>query len=486
MKRFLSYLLLAALLVPMGCTEDDPLGKPKPEEGQNVRYFGNLFAYNIMKTYYLWEAEVSEGFSSWTYGEDPVEKVKAMRYKDSAGNPVDRWTTLYEDCSSFERAVTGNAKSFGFDFKLYYKDESHKEICAVVTYTYADSPASKAKLKRGDTIFTVDGQKMTPDNYTDMVNEKFYGGGTVRFGFSDGTEVSLSAIQMYENPVQTVLTLDAEGKKMGYLHFTSFTMDACRDLETAFGKFKEDGIEELVLDLRYNGGGYTFTSAVLGSMLAPVEEVKAGSVFNRDVYNKTLSESDAFKDDLELCFAEEFTVNASSGSGSYKVHPLQVHPEVKKVWVITTGSTASASEALVCGLKPYMDVVLVGETTYGKYCGGYLIHASDFFKALSKQDNLDFDTKEAEEKMEGWGLYVIASRYSDKDGVTLSMPNGIPADFKAVDNPVDGYALGDPSESMLSRVLALATGKATKAPISAPSLDPAPPVRPVGFGVLLH
>ena len=483
MKRILSYLLLAVLLVPMGCTED-PLEEPKDNQG--IRYYGNLFAYNIMKTYYLWEAEVSEGFASWTYGEDPVEKVKSMRYKDSAGNPVDKWTTLYEDCSSFERAVTGNAKSFGFDFKLFYTNDSHKEICAVITFIYADSPASKAHLKRGDTIFTVDGRKMTPDNYADIVNEKFYAGDTARFGFSDGREITLTGVQMYENPVQTVLTLDVEGKKMGYLHFTSFTMDACRDLEKAFGKFKEDGVEEMIVDLRYNGGGYTLTSAVLGSMLAPVEEVKSGSVFNRDIYNKTLSESDAFKDDLELCFAEEFTINASSGSESYKVHPLQVNPEIRKVWIITTSSTASASEALVCGLKPYMDVALVGETTYGKFCGGYLIYADEFFKSLSKQEKLDFDVKEAREEMKGWGLYVIASRYSDKDGVTLSMPNGIPADFEAKDNPFDGYMLGDPSEAMLSRVLALATGKVTKAPLSAPTLDPAPPVRRPGFGVLLH
>lgn len=480
MKRFFTYLLLAVLVIPVGCTED-PL---EPEKEQNVCFYGNLFAFNVMRTYYLWESEVSDGLSSWSYGIDPVEKVKSLRYKDSSGNEVDKWTTLYEDCSAFLGTVTGNTKSFGFDFKLYYVDDSHKEICAVVTYTYANSPASKANLKRGDVIMSVDGKVMTPDNYSETVNEKFYGGGSVRFGLSDGRSVSLTAVQMYEDPVQTVLTLDVEGKKMGYLHFTSFTMDACRDLETAFRKFKEDGVEELVLDLRYNGGGYTLTSAVLGSMLAPVEEVKAGSVFNQEIYNKTLAE--AFKDDLETCFAEEYEIKASSGSGTYKVHPVQVNPGIRKLWVIATSGTASASEALICGLKPYMDVVLVGKTTYGKFCGGYLIQAEDFFTALGKQDNIEVDTEEGKEKLAGWGLYVIASRYSDKNGVTLSMPSGIPADFEATDNPMDGHALGDPSESMLSRVLALSTGKVTKAPISAPSLDPAPPVRREGFGVLLH
>ena len=168
MKRFFTYLLLAVLVIPVGCTED-PL---EPEKEQNVRFYGNLFAFNVMRTYYLWESEVSDGLSSWSYGIDPVEKVKSLRYKDSSGNEVDKWTTLYEDCSAFLGTVTGNTKSFGFDFKLYYVDDSHKEICAVVTYTYANSPASKANLKRGDVIMSVDGKVMTPDNYSETVNEK--------------------------------------------------------------------------------------------------------------------------------------------------------------------------------------------------------------------------------------------------------------------------------------------------------------------------
>ena len=126
----------------------------------------------------------------------------------------------------------------------------------------------------------------------------------------------------------TALTLQAEGQKIGYLHFTSFTMDACRDLEETFRRFKADGIEELVLDLRYNGGGYTVTSAVLASMLAPLSEVNAGSVFNRDVYNKDLNEY--YKDRLETPFAAEYEIDASSGSGKYKVHPAQVNPCIKR------------------------------------------------------------------------------------------------------------------------------------------------------------
>jgi len=472
MKHFRPFLLAVLLLVPVGCVKD-VIGL------YDTTYYGNVFAYNLMKTYYLWEAEVADGFSSWTYSEDPFQKVESMRYKN--GDLEDKWTRLYDDCSGFIGTVTGSKLSLGFDFGLYYANASHSRVCAVVRYTYADSPASGAGLKRGDIILTLDGKEMTPDNYKTLVNEKIYGGGTVKLGLNNGNSVTLTAVQQYENPVQTALTLQAEGKKIGYLHFTSFTMDACRDLEETFRQFKDDGIEELVLDLRYNGGGYTVTSAVLASMLAPLSEVNAGSVFNRDVYNKDLNEY--YKDRLETPFAAEYEIDASSGSGKYKVHPAQVNPCIKKLWVITTDDTASASEALICGLKPYMDVVLVGEKTYGKFCGGFLIQAEDFFDALSDEDGID--AEEGKEKLAGWGMYVIASRYADKDGVTLSMPNGIPADYEVKDNPREAIPLGDPSETMLAKVLALSTGTVTKAPLTAPVLPPAPPVRPAGFGALL-
>lgn len=486
MKRFLSFLLFAALWVPVGCVKD-PLDPEEEQLPTNVRYYANLFAFNVMKTYYLWEAEMSQGFESWTYGEDPVKKVESLRYKDASGNTVDKWTRLMEDCSSFLGSITGNNKSFGFDFVLYYVDESKKNVCAVITFVYAGSPAEKAGLKRGDAILTLDGLEMTPDNYSSLVNGKIYGGDQVKFGLSGNRSVTLSSMQFYENPVQTVVTLNQGGVKMGYLHFSSFTMDACRDLEQAFRKFKEDGIEELVLDLRYNGGGYTLTSTVLASMLAPVSEVKAGSIFNKDVYNKQLTEY--YKEEERVSrFAEEFEIESSSGKGSYKVHPAQVNPGIRKLWVIVTGSTASASEGLICGLKPYMDVTLVGEKTYGKYCGGYLIQAENFFKSLSRQKtDQQVDCDDAAEKLAGWGLYVISSRYSDRDGVTLSMPDGIAADYEAQDRPTSGIPLGDPSEPMLARVLELSSGRVTKAPVPAgPALLPAPPVRRPGFGVLLH
>lgn len=468
----LRYLLLGLLLLPLSCNKP-VVENPEPEETSDpTTYYANLFAFNNMKSFYLWADEVKSGMDTWTYGDDPVSKVSSLRYKDASGNEVDKWTELMEDSSSFESSVTGNGKSFGLEFLLY--GTSTDQVLLVVTFTYAGSPARKAGLERGDIVTTLDGEKITRSNYYELLTKKIYDSpGTMKLDLRDGRSFTMTAEQLYSNPVHLAKTLDVEGKKIGYLHFTSFTLDACADLEQAFRQFKADGIEELVLDLRYNTGGYATTATVLGSMIAPVSAVEAGSVFIKDVYNSTLAPSMS----EETCFDKKFTLTLSGGK--YTVDALAANPGIKHLWAITTGHSASASEMLLCGLKPYMDVTLVGSTTYGKFCGGYLITAADWYDFLAKEDT-DIDCVAGKKATDKWGLYVIASRYADCNGVTLSMPSGIPADWDAEDDPVDGYALGDPAESMLSRALGLAAGKTKSA-----SGESLPFFRP-GDGVLLY
>ena len=135
---------------------------------------------------------------------------------------------------------------------------------------------------------------------------------------------------------------------------------------------------------------------------------------------------------------------------------------LEKIYVIVTEDSASASEALICCLKPFMPVVLIGQKTHGKYCGGYIIGSDDYF-----QDIIDYytenHTNDSAEAIEfgknglkyasNWGLYVMFSSYSDRDGVTLCKPDGIKPDYSAMDNPQDGFQLGDPNETMLKSVL---------------------------------
>ena len=116
MKRYFLPLLLVLLASCHKTTPDNDTQVKDP-----TTYYANLFAFNLMYTYYLWADEETDAIKSWSYGDNPIEKVASLRYKDANGNLVDRWTELMEDCSSFENSITGNGKTFGMEFLLLIK-----------------------------------------------------------------------------------------------------------------------------------------------------------------------------------------------------------------------------------------------------------------------------------------------------------------------------------------------------------------------------
>ena len=457
--------LLALTVLLPGCRKYEPQTEQN-ELSPRVRMqrkYVNTFAWNVMNSYYLWRDEIKAKLDAWETTEEPIQKVADIRYKDASGKDIDRWTMLTDDFSSFQGDVSGHTRTFGMDFVLYYYDQSHKTVCAVVTYTYANSPAEKAGLKRGDVIVTVDGKEMTKDNYQEIIRNGFYGGGTMKLGLETGKTFTITAVDMYENPVQTVRILQNEsGRKVGYLHYTSFTLDSCEDLTEVFRHFVSEGIDDLVLDLRYNGGGYVITEEVLASMLAPVKEVEAGSVFSQQIYNPSLAK------ELEEEPSRFQTSFRFRSGGDYKdISTAGANPDLPRLYVLVTNSSASASESLVCCLRPYMDVILIGGQTSGKYCAGAMIDANGWYDDIKGSlEAGEYD--EALRYVDNWGIYVMYARYADCNGVTISMPDGIAPDVEADDDPLDGFDLGNPRETMLSVALGLIEGRtrsAAEAPV---------------------
>ena len=467
-KRWTGGFLALALLLT-GC------GKQMPDEYKRLddetkaqRKYVNTFAWNEMNTYYLWRDEIATALAEWQNWEEPIAKVAEIRYKDAAGKDIDRWTMLTDDFSSFVGGVSGHTRTLGMDFQLYFADKAHTRICAVVTFVYAGSPAANAGIRRGDVVLYVDGYEMTSDNYRTLVRDGILGGGTVSLGFSGGRTVTMTAVDMYEDPVHTVRILERpDGRKIGYLHYTSFTLDSCEDLIDVFDDFTLEGIDDLVLDLRYNGGGYVVTECALASMLAPVAEVEAGSIFTREVYNPDLAKE---MGDEPTRFRTDFVFKVSGEV--YAFSTAGANPNLPRLFVLVTESSASASESLICCLKPYMDIAVIGEKTSGKYCAGYLRQAKVWYDEV--KDSLEEgEYEKALPYVDNWGIYVMYSRYADCHGNTLSMPDGISPDFEVEDNPLDGYDLGDPQETMLAFALELIEGRTRRAESAAvPTLTP--------------
>ncbi|MBQ9310449.1 MAG: PDZ domain-containing protein [Bacteroidales bacterium] len=452
MRRIHNYILAAAtvltVLITGACRKENQ--KVSIPEEERTFYYVNQFAYNMMSTYYLWADDIRKDLENWRTNENPIEKVRQIRYKDASGKDIDKWTMVTDDYEAFNGMVTGNTKSMGFEFALYYANDK-ANVVAVVTFTYPGGPAEQAGLKRGDTIIAIDGKLMTPDNYASILNGSVYGDGTSVFSFSDKREVTLTARQMQLNPINCYKILDNGGIKTGYLHFTAFTMECCSALVDVFREFKREGIKELVLDLRYNSGGYALTSELLASMIAPEEQVKAGSVFSQDIYNSTLTEAWGTE---ATRFSTDFSVETEGGTR--KISTLGANPCIEKLYVLMTGSTASASESTICGLAPYMPITLVGEQSSGKYCGGIIVDGPTWYGWV--KDDLDKDEYANGIKYSSnWGIYVMLSRYADKNGETPCMPDGYRPDKECADDPLDGFQLGDPGETMLSAIF---SGKA--------------------------
>ena len=187
---------------------------------------------------------------------------------------------------------------------------------------------------------------------------------------------------MYENPILCDTVYEFNGKKVGYLAYTSFDLISIPELIEVGKKFKSEGIKELVLDLRYNGGGYVITESVLASMFAPKANVDAGDIFEKEEYNDILTE--IYREagiSLETPFMTEYDYDEIDLHVSTK----DANIGLERIYGLISPNTASASEALLSGLMPYMDVRLIGEASHGKYCTGLMMSGEDAYENCPKE-----------------------------------------------------------------------------------------------------
>ena len=368
--------------------------------------------------------------------------MEEIRYHDGT-NPIDKWTMLTNNMDEFTSSVQGVSTTYGYTPIVYYITADSNDLIAVVAYVSKDSPAEKAGLKRGDIIYQIDGKTLTVDNYMDL----YYSSNiTLSFAKLNGLEViptdkkvSMTAIEMYENPILCDTVYNFNGKKVGYLAYSSFDLESIPELINICKDFKSEGIKELVLDLRYNGGGYVITENVLASMFAPQTNVTNKDIFEKEDYNDFFSEY--YKQEgisTETRFETEYNYNYNDINQHVSTKDANIGLE--KIYGIITGNSASASEALLSGLMPYMDIELIGEQSHGKYCTGWMLAAEDAYKTVPLA-------------IKDWGIYVMVSIYKNANDETPCMPNGLTPDLNAEDYPLETYQLGDENEAMLKVAL---------------------------------
>jgi C-terminal processing protease CtpA/Prc len=355
------------------------------------------FVRDVLQSYYYWYKELPNpdvaSFSS------PEAYLEAVRYRalDSSFS--------YVTSKASSDAFYSESQFIGFGISTLVTGEAEMRIGQV----FPGSPAGDAGLDRGDYLVALGGRPVADLMRTGEINTVF---GPEQVGYSlefawrspgGGEERATLTKRLVTIPtVSQTAVLDAGPFRVGYIHFRNFVQPSVEALNTAFTQVREAGATELVLDLRYNGGGLVSVAQHLAGLVGG--DPLVGKVFVQFTHND----------------------KQSSRNTAYNFEAKPQALAASRLVVIATRSSASASEAVVNGLRPFMDVKLVGDATYGKPVGQY---------------GFDFCEKV---------LYPVAFLVTNARG-EADYFNGIPADCAAADD-VD-HPLASPSEASLAEAL---------------------------------
>lgn len=355
-----TYAAAFGLLLFSSCKKEvsDPTPEPTPADttvSAADRIKDTVLDYS--REIYLWYNQIPANFNARSYS-DPAEIMTAIRqYSTEPGfdKPVDRWSFAMKQ-AEWNNVSSGIAGDFGLN--IFYRTASDLRVRSVE----ATSPAGIAGIHRGWRITKINGStNITTSNLDDVV-DKVYSSPSTTFTFEkpDGTtaDIALNAATYQENPIILDSIYNVGGKKIGYFSFNSFLGNKTQlfsDFDAIFKNFAAQQIGDLIVDLRYNGGGYVDVQEKLAEYLAPASA-------NGDVM-MTFQYNDKFSDQNE-------TVRFSK-AGSLNL---------PRLFFIVSKNSASASELLINNLKPYTDVQLVGPSkTYGKPVGFGPIPVADWY-----------------------------------------------------------------------------------------------------------
>lgn len=392
------------------CQPEDELPQVDPASNQAA----NRWILDVMEEVYYWLDDLGTPISE---SSDPADYFEAL-----LNRPTDRFSVIYPDYQELINALSGVNLEAGYEFILYRESsEANSNVYASVSYIKKNSPASNVDLKRGDIINKINGTQLTMNNYSELLGATagMHTLSYARFSEASNTyspmpDVTLTAVQLAENPnfLDTVYTIDNE--KIGYVVYHFFAPGPSAnntsydtEMDGIFASFKAEGIDHLIVDFRYNGGGYVSSAVNLASLIAP--GVGSTSIFSKTKYNNYLMDQFSELRNVQTPFLAK-TQNLGNTLSD------------NRVYILTSSRTASASELIINGLKPYMDVFLIGDVTTGKNVGsipfedeensqneyGILPIVSQSFNSLDQSDYTagftpNITVKETQERLRPFG-----------------------------------------------------------------------------------
>ena len=452
-KFFMPVLLLGVILT--SCSKDDEINEVEEVEVveeltelEKEKLEINDFVWKGMNNIYLYKAQIpklgddyfstqtalNEYLLEWSDPEDLF--YNGLVFKD-----LDKFSWIVDDYSELENYLAGSSKSAGFRYGFAYAPKSETKVVAFVIYVSPEGPADLAGLKRGDYISKVNGTEMTVNNYLTIFNPE-----VLELGRSivkddalvpNGDPITVSKAVYKENPIAVDKVFTVDGVKIGYLYLSTFLGEFGIDdvkLNDVFGKFKSENIDELIVDLRYNSGGYSEFSADLASMVTGQFE---GQILTQQLWNDNWMEYWE-KNDQEAIY-NRFDSEVSTEQA---INSLNLN----RVYVIETDRSYSASESFLIALEPYIEVIHVGQNTGGKFQGSVTVY-----------DSKGVFTKEGINPNHKYAIQPLIYKYANSDGYT-DFVGGLTPDIKMEEKIYNLGQLGELDEPLLARTIQAITG----------------------------
>ncbi len=440
-KLFFFFLILLFFPLLNSCEDNDDNLVPSELEV-------NDFVWKGLNLYYLWQADVPDladnRFSNQselnaflkTY-DSPTTLFNHLR----VDNTIDRFSVIFSDYTVLEGILTGNTKNNGVDYGIKLKPGSDTEVFGWVRYIIPNSDASTKDIQRGDIFYAINGIPLTVDNYrtlladdTYTLNLADYDGGNIT---PNGQSETLTKTELAENPIFINTVINQGTHNIGYLMYNGFYSAYDNQLNDVFGNFISQNVTDLVLDLRYNSGGSVNTATKLASMITGQF---SGQIFAKQQWNAK---------------AQAYYESNNPASLLNKFYSGLNGLNLNKVYVLTSKSTASASELVINCLKPYIEVIQIGDKTTGKNVGSVTLYDSPTYGKTDVNPSHKYAMQPIVLKIvdkNGFGDYTT--------GIAPTLTNTYIELFE------DMGVLGNPSEPLLSRAINLITASGKQAAVS--------------------